>query len=91
MKVWPFAAALRWVAANHHMLRWLKTVVVSDVEKAHEMRQVGTGKTVRSPRFRGSLLTCRNSIRWHQNRGVVGRPGMSLAGVRFSGQAVSGI
>jgi hypothetical protein len=53
MKVWPFAAALRWVAANHHMLRWLKTVVVSDVEKAHEMRQVGTGKTVRSPRFLG--------------------------------------
>jgi hypothetical protein len=45
------------------MLRWLKTVVVSDVEKAHEMRQVGTGKTVRSPRFRGSLLTCRYSIR----------------------------
>ena len=35
------------------MLRWLKTVVVSDVEKAHVMRQVGIGKTVRSPRFRG--------------------------------------
>jgi hypothetical protein len=63
MKVWPFTAALRWVAANHHMLRWLKTVVVSDVEKAREMRQVGIGKTVRSPRFRGSLLTCRNPIR----------------------------
>ena len=30
------------------MLRWLKTVVVSDVEKAHEMRQVGIGKTVQS-------------------------------------------
>jgi hypothetical protein len=27
------------------MLRWLKTVVVSDEEKAHEMCQVGTGKT----------------------------------------------
>ena len=27
------------------MLRWLKTVVVSDEEKAHVMRQVGTGKT----------------------------------------------
>jgi hypothetical protein len=26
------------------MLRWLKTVVVSDVEKAHEMRQVGPGR-----------------------------------------------
>jgi hypothetical protein len=43
------------------MLRWLKTVVVSDVEKAHMMRQVGIGKTVRSPRFWGSLWTCRNS------------------------------
>ncbi len=30
------------------MLRWLKTVVVSDTEKAHVMRQVGIGKTVRS-------------------------------------------
>jgi len=30
------------------VLRWLKTVVVSDAEKAHLMRQVGIGKTVRS-------------------------------------------
>jgi hypothetical protein len=82
MKVWPFGAALRWEASNHHMLRWLKTVVVSDVEKAHEMRQVGTGKTVRSPRFGGSLGTCRYLIKWRQNRGVVGQPGMSLAGDR---------
>ena len=50
---WPFGVALRWVASNRHMLRWLKTVVVSDVEKAHVMRQVGIGKTVRSPRVRG--------------------------------------
>jgi hypothetical protein len=28
------------------MLRWLKTVVVSDEEKAPERRQVGTGKTI---------------------------------------------
>jgi hypothetical protein len=28
------------------MLRWLKTVVVSDVEKAHTMCQVRIGKTV---------------------------------------------
>jgi hypothetical protein len=47
---WPFGVALRWEASNRHMLRWLKTVVVSDVEKAHVMRQVGIGKTVRSPR-----------------------------------------
>jgi hypothetical protein len=41
------------------MLRWLKTVVVSDEEKAHVMRQVGTGKASASE----SLLTCRNSFR----------------------------
>ena len=41
MKVWPFGAALRGEASNHRVLRWLKTVVVSDLEKAHGMRQVG--------------------------------------------------
>jgi len=45
MKVWPFGAALRGEVPNRLMLRWLKTVVVSDEEKAHVMRQVGTGKT----------------------------------------------
>ena len=50
MKVGPSQPPVQRVAANHHMLRWLKTVVVSDVEKAHGMLQVGIGKTVRSPR-----------------------------------------
>jgi hypothetical protein len=45
---WPFGAALRGEASNHRRLRWLKTVVVSDTEKAHKMRQVGIRKTVRS-------------------------------------------
>lgn len=30
MKDWPFGAALRGEASNHLVLRWLKTVVVSD-------------------------------------------------------------
>ena len=34
MKGWPFGVALRGETPNRHMLRWLKTVVVSDVEKA---------------------------------------------------------
>jgi len=35
MKVsWPFGAALRGVASSHRMLRQLKTVVVSDAERA---------------------------------------------------------
>jgi hypothetical protein len=45
MKVWPFGAALRGEASNRLMLRWLKTVVVSDEEKAPGRRQVGAGKT----------------------------------------------
>jgi hypothetical protein len=64
MKVlWPFGVALRRGASNHLMLRWLKTVVVSDEEKAHEMRQVGTGKASESD----LLLMCRKTMRWHQN------------------------
>ena len=34
IKVWPFGAALRGEISNRLMLRWLKTVVVSDEEKA---------------------------------------------------------
>jgi hypothetical protein len=34
MKVWPFGVADQAETSNHHMLRSLKTVVVSDVEKA---------------------------------------------------------
>ena len=32
--MWPFGVALRGEAPNHRVLRWLKTVVVSDAEKA---------------------------------------------------------
>ncbi len=42
---WPSSVGLRGQALNHPELRWLKTVVVSVREKAHEMRQVGTRKT----------------------------------------------
>jgi len=36
--------ALRGVASSRLMLRWLKTVVVSDEEKAPARRQAGTWK-----------------------------------------------
>ena len=35
----------RGVASSRLMLRWLKTVVVSEEEKAHVMCQAGTRKT----------------------------------------------
>jgi hypothetical protein len=53
---WPFGAVLRRKASNRLMLRWLKTVVVSDEEKASVRRQMGIGKASVSE----SLLTCRN-------------------------------
>ena len=55
--MWPFGVALRGEMSNRLMLRWLKTVVVSDEEKAPERRQVGTRKTSASE----PLLTCRNN------------------------------
>ncbi len=58
MKVsWPFGVALRREASSRLMLRWLKTVVVSDEEKAPVRCQAGAGKASVSE----SLLTCRNS------------------------------
>ena len=38
---WPFGVALRREASNRLMLRWLKTVVVSDEEKAPVMASGG--------------------------------------------------
>ena len=46
--MWPFGIALQEAASNRLMLRWLKTIVVSDVEKAPVRRQVGTGKASES-------------------------------------------
>ncbi len=57
MKVWPFEVAGWAEASNHHMLRWLKTVVVSDVEKASKRCQVGTRKMSKPE----PLLMCRHS------------------------------
>ena len=64
------------------MLRWLKTVVVSDEEKAHVMRQVGIRKTTAAEASKHSQMTS------EPGRRCVFRdePG----GCPFTGQAVSG-
>jgi hypothetical protein len=66
-------------ASNRHLLRWLKTVVVSEVEKAHLMRQVGIRKTSASE----SLLTCRYFTSSDIKTDVCLGVGMSLAGARL--------
>jgi hypothetical protein len=75
MKVWPFGVALRGEASNRLMLRWLKTVVVSDEEKAPGRRQVGAGKTTAAE----SVETLADDT--ETGRGV--QTGKSLAGARL--------
>jgi hypothetical protein len=55
---WHPGAALRGEASSRLMLRWLKTVVVSDEEKALVRGQAGTGKaSVSEP-----LMMCRDQV-----------------------------
>ncbi len=61
------------------MLRWLKTVVVSDEEKAHKMRQVGIGKASASE----SLLKCRNWLQMASELERTRGSRMSLADTRL--------
>ena len=73
---WPSGVALRGEASNHPVLRWLKTVVVSDREKARLTRQVGTRKTFQKasgPGVPGWACAVEASLaksRWHRKRGV---------------------
>jgi hypothetical protein len=87
MKVWPFGAALRGEASNHHMLRWLKTVVVSDVEKAPMRCQVGTRK-MSEPE---PLLTCRYKGSGIETVARSRAAGAGAGGCPITGQSVSGM
>ena len=56
----PFGTALRREVPNHRVLRWLKTVVVSDTGKgALDCVRWGSGRRCAVPSLWGSLLTCR--------------------------------
>ena len=87
---WPFGVALRGEAPNHRVLRWLKTVVVSDAEKAQVMRQVGIRKTVRSLEDEIAVEVSLPKSKWHQNRGVCGLSRDQPGGCPLIGRAVSG-
>ena len=95
---WPSSVGLRGQALNHPVLRWLKTVVVSDRDKARRDRvRWGPGRRTSSVRRgrpgRASLLKHRNGVRRHRNRGSSeyprdepgGRPVYWPGGVRCRG------
>jgi hypothetical protein len=68
------------------MLRWLRTVVVSDEEKAHVMRQVGTRKASGSePSDEASKQLV--DIETGEYKSLRDEPG----GCLLTGQAVSGV
>ena len=74
---WPFGIVLWGTVSNHHVLRWLKTVVVSDWGKAPLRRQVGTRKTYQS----ASL--------GEPEQGVVVEPSKPLDGIKTRGRRIS--
>ncbi len=80
---WPSGIVLWGMVSNHHMLRWLKTVVVSDVEKASVRRQVGIRETTAV----GSV----ENLKMASEPGCVPELGMESGGCPCIGQAVSGI
>ena len=83
--VGPPASALRGLALNHPVVRWLKTVVLSDRGKAWlDCVRWGPGRRSRSARLGrsgwASSLRRRNCERWHQNRGSFTYPRDELGG-----------
>jgi len=76
------------------VLRWLKTVVVSDPGKGALDRQVGTRKTFQKRPIMRSGVRCGSVVSFSDGIEIEGRSRpfeMSLAGVPSTGQAVSGV
>jgi len=80
---WPLGIVLWGMVSNHHVLRWLKTVVVSDVEMASLRRQVGIRET--------TAVRSVENLKMASEPGWVPEPGMESGGCPCIGQAVSGI
>jgi hypothetical protein len=63
----PFGVALRGEASSRLMLRWLKTVVVSDEEKALVEASGGDQEDERER----IVAEVSKQHRWHRNQGVL--------------------
>lgn len=83
--MWPFGAALRGEASNRLMPRWLKTVVVSEVEKAPDEASGRDREGVAS-----QPVKCRKGLVDIETR-ASDRLWDESGGYPLTGQAVSGI
>ena len=81
---WPSGVGLRGRALNRPVLRWLKTVVVSDREKARLIASGGDREDVpeRAAGRRGVAVEASLSNQMASKSGVLDCPRMSLAGAR---------
>jgi hypothetical protein len=86
MKVWPFGVALRGETSNPLMLRWLKTVVVNDEEKAPDKVSGGDREGERK-RIAADVSKVTDDIK----TGVSMRSRDRSGGCPFTGQVVSGM
>ena len=98
---WPSGVVLRGRAPNRPVLRWLKTVVVSDREKARLIASGGDQEDVPEAPARDSGWACAveaslAKTRWHRKRGVWlfsrdqpgGRPDYWPGGARREGGVI---
>jgi len=93
---WPSGVVLRGRAPNHPVLRWLKTVVVSDREKARLIASGGDQEDVPEALGRGdlvgrALLRRRKGLDGIEIGGPASSLETSLAGARVLGQVVPGV
>ena len=93
----PSGVVLRGKAPNHPVLRWLKTVVVSDREKARLIASGGDQEDVpeaSGPGVPGWACAVEASLaksRWHRKRGVWLFSRDEPGGCPMTGQVVPGV
>ena len=93
---WPFGVGLRGQAPNRPVLRWLKTVVVSDREKARlDRARWGPGRRSRSARpgksGAGVVVEASKTLGGIEIEVLVLSLRIELGGCPCIGQAVSGV
>jgi hypothetical protein len=94
---WPSGVGLRGQTSNHPVLRWLKTVVVSDQgNDATGSRQVGSGKTcqkcsARPVAWSGVAVEASKAFQMASKPGVSLAPRDEPGGCPCIGQVVPGV
>ncbi len=88
---WPSGVGLRGQAPNRPVLRWLKTVVVSDREKAHQIASGGGQGDVPERLVTGVVVEASLTVKVGIETGRQDDSRDELGGYPSTGQAVPGV